>query len=139
MLVAAASLGAQTPTPGALSGVIVQVEDQHPIPRVQLRLVGPGPTRRMVSDAEGHFRFALLPAGTWTLETPGIVYGDAEVVRPNRLKKIKVRPGKTTFIKIEVRSTGGDPIGTGRPLLDFSKIGTGRRMDSQNWEHLPVK
>ena len=131
-LVATGNLVAQTPTSGAVDGVIVHVEDHSPLAQVQLRLIGPSFPRYLVSDAEGRFHFVLLPPGIWTLETPGIHYGDAEVIHPNRLKKIKIKAGKTIFIKVEVRSIRWDPMVTRPTPLDFTSQTTELKMESKD-------
>jgi hypothetical protein len=53
---------------GSVLGRVLQPDGATPVPRVGVGLVGGGGVRRGASDADGAFRFADVPTGTYRLE-----------------------------------------------------------------------
>src|SRR5688572_22918774 len=97
-LLVASSLFAQTSTTGALEGTVSDANG--PLPGVTVELHSPNlqGARVAVTDADGSFRFALLPPGSYTLTAN--LSGFAEVNRGN----IQVPLGKTATVEVRMSS-----------------------------------
>ena len=72
MIVAIPVALAQQPTTGTLQGLVGE-QDGKPLPGATIVVKGPLGERAAQTDAQGHFKFLFLPAGTYTVraEMPG--------------------------------------------------------------------
>jgi iron complex outermembrane receptor protein len=85
VLVTGTGATAETPETGSLGGQVLSTNETSPygLPGVSLRLEGAEieSPKRTVSEAEGHYSFAGLPPGTYTLfvESPGFDAGPTTI------------------------------------------------------------
>src|SRR5262245_52735752 len=66
LLLAALPAWADGPQTGTIEGTVTDAQGQA-LPGVTVNLAGPQVTRDTVTDEQGHYRFALLQAGRYTI------------------------------------------------------------------------
>jgi hypothetical protein len=109
---------------GAISGTLVSADSGRPVKRARVNLSGDvRPARSAVTDDQGRFAFADLPAGRFTLSAskPGyvnITYGQKRPGRPGtpiqladaqKLTNVKLPIPKGGVLTGTVLDEGGDP------------------------------
>jgi hypothetical protein len=135
MLLVASVAMAQTSTSGAIVGRVT--DGTAPVPGVTIELQSPAQqgTRVAVSDANGEFRFSLLPPGTYTLSAS--LTGYTPLSQPN----IGVGLNRTVTLELDMRpSTVTDVITVTAtaPVLDMTSNTTGANVTSETIESLPL-
>jgi outer membrane receptor protein involved in Fe transport len=135
MLFIASVAMAQTSTSGAVVGRVT--DGTSPVPGVTIELQSPAlqGTKVAVSDANGEFRFSLLPPGTYTLSAS--LTGYTPLSQPN----IGVGLNRTVTLELDMRpSTVTDVITVtaAAPVLDTTSNTTGANVTAETIESLPL-
>ena len=134
VLVAVAGF-AQTSTTGAIEGKVTDGSGA-PLPGVTVELRSPNlqGTKTDVSDANGRFRFGLLPPGIYSLTAT--LSGSSTVRQTN----LQVGLGKTLPMEVTLSQAVAETIiVTGAaPVVDVSTITTGANITSKTMESLPL-
>ena len=126
---------AQTSTSGAIVGRVA--EGSTALPGVTIELQSPAlqGTKVAVTDANGEFRFSLLPPGLYTLSAS--LTGYAPLSQPN----INVGLNRTVTLELAMnQSTLTDVITVtaAAPVLDVTSNTTGANVTSETIESLPL-
>ncbi len=132
-LTAFASACAQETTTGTLEGTVVDKQGAS-LPGVTVTLSSPQGPKTAVTDANGGFRFAQIPPGTYGLKA--VLSGFNAVER----QKLDVRLGSR--VRIEIVLTPGvtetiEVIGTA-PVVDLSTTTTGATLSAELISSVPV-
>jgi outer membrane receptor protein involved in Fe transport len=126
---------AQTSTSGAIVGRVT--DGTSAVPGVTIELQSPAQqgTKVAVSDANGEFRFSLLPPGQYTLTASLTGY------TPLSQSNISVGLNRTVTLELDMRpSTVKDVITVtaSAPVLDTTSNTTGANVTSETIESLPL-
>jgi Carboxypeptidase regulatory-like domain/TonB-dependent Receptor Plug Domain len=135
MLLFASTALAQTSTSGAIVGQVS--EGTTPLPGVTIELTSPSQqgTRVVVTEANGEFRFSLLPPGTYTLTASLSGYG------PLSQSNINVGLNRTVTLELSMSpATVSDVITVtaAAPVLDVTSTTTGANVTAETIESLPL-
>jgi outer membrane receptor protein involved in Fe transport len=135
MMCVAAVAVAQTSTSGAIVGRVT--DGTSAVPGVTIELQSPAQqgTKVAVSDANGEFRFSLLPPGQYTLSAS--LTGYTPLSQPN----ISVGLNRTVTLELDMRpSTVTDVITVTAtaPVLDTTSNTTGANVTAETIESLPL-
>jgi outer membrane receptor protein involved in Fe transport len=135
MLCIASVAMAQTSTSGAIVGRVT--DGTTAVPGVTIELQSPAQqgTKVAVSDANGEFRFSLLPPGQYTLSAS--LTGYTPLSQPN----IGVGLNRTVTLELDMRpSTVTDVITVTAtaPVLDTTSNTTGANVTAETIESLPL-
>src|SRR5581483_3172260 len=134
ILIAAAAL-AQTATTGAIEG---KVSDKSgaAIPGVTLEIRSPNlqGTKTDVSDAQGRFRFGLLPPGNYSLTAS--LTGFSPVQQQN----ISVRLAHTVTLDVQMTPAVTEQITVtaAAPIVDVKSTTSGQTITTQTMQSLPI-
>lgn len=133
VLLVDASASAQQSELGAISGRVTE-RSGYVLPGVTITVEGSAGARKVVTNAQGTFRFDQLPPGTYRLESTLIGFKSIT-------QSISVQHGRTTevalslevmelthmkdpeadLLKFVARFTGNSPVECGRNLVDYSQ------------------
>jgi hypothetical protein len=134
MLLVAGTALAQTATTGAITGTVAQAGT--PLPGVTLEVKSPAlqGTRTEVTDAQGHFRFSLLPPGQYTLTST--LSGFNSVTQ----KDIAVGLNRTVTLEVAMSPQVSEQITvTGAaPVVDITSTSSGANVTSETMQSLPM-
>ena len=116
----------QQPAPtgtGQISGSVVRADTGKPVRRARVLIASPArrPGKSLTTDDQGHFTFAELPAGRYTVSASKPGYVDA--VFGQKECSGRARPSSSRTASTSTRSTSAAPTeGGGR-----QRVGRGRR------------
>ncbi len=133
-LLAVGTLMAQS-TKGTISGTVVD-EGGQPLPGVTVVLTSPAlqAQKSAVTDAQGHFRFVLLPAGTYkaTFSLPGYQKVEQEniglTIGGNVVFKTTLKAAFTSEVVVSGQA----------PLVDTTTSTVGANLNQKFYLNLPV-
>jgi outer membrane receptor protein involved in Fe transport len=134
LLLAAAAMFAQTVETGAIVGTVSQAGTPLPGVTVEIRSVNLQGDRTEVSDANGHFRFSLLPPGTYTLTAT--LSGFSTVTE----KEVRVSLSHETTLDVRLSPAASDTITVSgaAPVVDVSGNTSGANVTSETMQSLPL-
>lgn len=136
MLLIASVATAQTSTTGSIVGVVT--DGSAPMPGVTVEIQSPAQqgTRVAVTDANGEFRFSLLPPGTYSLSA------SLEGFAPLSQSNISVGLNRTVTLELTMSApTAVSDVITvtaTAPVLDVTSNTTGANVTAETIESLPL-
>lgn len=138
LFVSSATLGAQTSaTGGTVSGIVHdEVGNVVPNARVSVRDSGTNQVRRAVSDEEGVFRLAAMPAGTYEMSVAATGFGEFQI------REIKVVLGQSTAVDVALLPAGVQAavvVSGSAEVMDVSQTAVTTSITTENVEELPVR
>src|SRR5258708_3325343 len=130
----AAGAFAQTSETGAIVGTVAQGTTALPGVTVEVKSVNLQGSRTEVTDAQGHFRFSLLPPGDYTMTAT--LSGFNTVTQ----KAVHVGLNKTVTLEVALSPTASEQITvTGAPpVVDVSSNIQGANITSETMQSLPL-
>jgi Carboxypeptidase regulatory-like domain/TonB-dependent Receptor Plug Domain len=136
MLAACASLlQAQTATTGQIAGQIVDPQGAVMVgARVTLTSEA-GVTRETASDGAGHYRFVLLPPGTYKLTVKAAGF------KPRGLENVSVKITETTTVDVQLGVAGVSEtvnVSGEAPLVQSTSSTSGRVIEDTQIRQLPL-
>ena len=127
-------LAAQTTT-GSIDGRVVD-ENAAPLPGVTVEALSPNlmGTKTSVTDVEGHFRFNLLPPGTYSVK---FTLSGFSTVEHN---DVSVSLGRNVALAVEMRSAFKEEVvvSGAAPTVDVKSTEIGTNIDFKTFNNLPV-
>ena len=81
---------------GSIAGQVVEADTDRPLPNMQVQLVGT--TRMMLTNEEGRFLFAGIPAGAYELRVTGIGYSQGT-------ERVTVAAGQSATTRIALATS----------------------------------
>ena len=134
VLFAAAGAYAQNAETGALVGTVSQGASALPGVTVEVRSSSLQGARTDVTDAQGHFRFSLLPPGDYTMTAT--LSGFNTVTQKN----IHVGLNRTVTLEVALSPTASEQITvTGAPpVVDVTSNTQGANITSETMQSLPL-
>ena len=125
---------AQTSTTGAITGTVAQGGTPLPGVTVELKSANMQGTRTEVTDAAGHFRFSLLPPGSYNLSAS--LSGFQTVTQSN----VAVGLNRTVTLEVGLSPTASEQITvTGAPpVVDVTSNIQGANVTSETMRSLPL-
>jgi hypothetical protein len=135
MLLVASVAMAQTSTTGAIVGRVT--DPTGPVPGVTIEVRSPAAqgTQVAVTDANGEFRFSLLPPGQYALSAS--LSGYAPLSQAN----INVGLNRTTSLELDMRQTNISEtitVTAEAPVVDTTTTQTGANITAETIESLPM-
>lgn len=135
MLLVASVAMAQTSTTGAIVGRVT--DPTGPLPGVTIEVRSPAAqgTQVAVTDANGEFRFSLLPPGQYSLSAN--LSGYAPLTQAN----IGVGLNRTTSLELDMRQTNISEtitVTAEAPVVDVTTAQTGANITAETIESLPM-
>ncbi|HUJ12759.1 MAG TPA: TonB-dependent receptor [Thermoanaerobaculia bacterium] len=133
-ILVAAGAFAQTATTGAIEGTVKTGGSPLPGVTVEVRSPSLQGVRTEVSDAQGLFRFTLLPAGTYT------VTATLQGFNVVRQQNVRVDLNKTLTLDVTMSAAASETITvTGAaPVVDVTSTQQGVNITSQTLQALPL-
>jgi hypothetical protein len=134
MLFVAGAVMAQTSTSGSISGTVAQAGTPLPGVTLEVKSSALQGVRTDVSDAQGHFRFSLLPPGDYTLT--GTLSGFNTVTQKN----IQVGLNRTVTLEVAMSPQVSEQITvTGAaPVVDITSTSSGANVTAETMQTLPL-
>jgi len=134
MLLVAGSALAQSSTSGAIAGTVAQAGTPLPGVTVELKSSAMQGTRTEVTDAQGRFRFTVLPPGNYTLTSS--LSGFSTVTQNN----VAVGLNRTVTLEVSMSPQVSEQITvTGAaPVVDVTSNVSGANVTSQTLQSLPI-
>ena len=134
MSMIAAAAFAQTAESGAITGRVLNQGTGLPGVTVEIRSANLQGVRTDVTDAQGNFRFGLLPVGTYTLTAT--LSGFNTVRQPN----IAVGLNRTVTLEVTMAAAISETITvTGAPpVVDVTSAASGANITAQTMQSLPI-
>ncbi|MFN7966797.1 MAG: TonB-dependent receptor [Acidobacteriota bacterium] len=137
LLVAAATVVfAQSKTTGGLRGLVTS--EGTPVPGASVEITSAsmiGGKRVTQTDVDGRWRFAELPPGSYTVTVIAVE------LNTQTLDAVKVPLGKTVYLPVEMKPTGGSMeinVESARPEIDVTSAATSTTLPSEVLSNLPV-
>jgi outer membrane receptor protein involved in Fe transport len=134
LLIASVAL-AQTSTSGSIVGSVTDGTGALPGVTIELQSPSQQGTRVAVTDANGEFRFSLLPPGQYSLTTSLSGYA------PLSQSGITVGLNRTVSLELEMRPTNVSEtitVTAAAPVLDVTSATTGANVTAETIESLPL-
>ncbi len=125
---------AQTGETGAITGTVAQAGSPLPGVTVEVKSANLQGSRTEVTDAQGHFRFSLLPPGDYTLTAS--LSGFNTVTQKN----VRVGLNRVVTLEVAISPAASEQITvTGAaPVVDVTSSATGTNVTSETMSTLPM-